>query len=216
MAKRRRKDGEATRAQIIETAGALIATQGFAHTTSKSIAEKAGVDLATINYHFGGRDGLYKILLAEGHRYFIDITELAALAESDIEPRQKLAGFLEQIIKKLMKEQGWQAQLFLRELLAPSKGSVEILQTVITPKTLYMQKIIHQITKIPQDDPLIQRCMMNVMAPCLVLLVSGSGTPNFIKNMVDISSVQEIVTHHQRFSLAGLDAVSKAYHDRKE
>ncbi len=55
-----RTDGEATYNRILETAGKLFATSGFAETSSKAIAAKAEVDLASINYHFGSRSGLYQ------------------------------------------------------------------------------------------------------------------------------------------------------------
>ncbi len=214
MIRRRRSDGEATRAQLLETAGTLIVEQGFAHTTNKAIAEKAGVDLATINYHFGGRAGLYQAVLAEGHRHFIDIAALAALDESDLEPRAKLASILEQVMVKLMKEPGWQAQVFISEVVAPSINMEDFFQTVIMPKEMYLRKILHQITKIPEDDLAIQRCMMSIMAPLLLLLVSGNGTPNPMQQLKEVDGYDELVKHHLRFSLAGLDAISEEYHGK--
>jgi TetR/AcrR family transcriptional regulator, regulator of cefoperazone and chloramphenicol sensitivity len=59
-----RADGEATRAKILESAGRLFAAQGYAEATSKEIAADADVDLASINYHFGSRSGLYLTVLA--------------------------------------------------------------------------------------------------------------------------------------------------------
>ena len=52
-----RADGELTRTRILETAGQLFAAHGFAATPSKAIAAQAEVDLASINYHFGSRNG---------------------------------------------------------------------------------------------------------------------------------------------------------------
>ena len=62
-----RADGEVTRSRILEAAGELIALHGFAETPSKAIATQAGVDLASINYHFGSRGGLYQAVLIEAH-----------------------------------------------------------------------------------------------------------------------------------------------------
>lgn len=215
MSKKRRRDGKATRDRLLEAAGTLIAQQGFAHTTNRAIAEKAGVDLATINYHFGGRDGLYQAVMAEGHRHFIDITQLAALDESPMPPREKLARILEQLMTTLMEEPGWQAQIFVRELFAPSKNVKTIFQTVILPKKQYFQKIIHQITGIPEDDFAIQRCLMNIMSPCLMLLVSGSGIKTPIEGILKTGSNKALIGHHIRFCLAGLDAVREDYFNHK-
>ena len=58
MSRAGRSDGDLTKSKILDAAGRLIAQDGFAKTTSKAIAKLAEVDLAAINYHFDGRDGL--------------------------------------------------------------------------------------------------------------------------------------------------------------
>ena len=64
MSRAGRSDGDLTKSKILDAAGRLIAQDGFAKTTSKAIAKLAEVDLAAINYHFDGRDGLYRAVLA--------------------------------------------------------------------------------------------------------------------------------------------------------
>lgn len=61
MSRNRRSDGDATKAKILDAAGNLIAQHGFAQTSNKAIAQAAEVDLAAINYHFNGRDGLASV-----------------------------------------------------------------------------------------------------------------------------------------------------------
>ena len=53
-----RPDGDATRALLLETAGQVFAERGFADGTSKEICERAGTPMASVNYHFGSREGL--------------------------------------------------------------------------------------------------------------------------------------------------------------
>ena len=65
-----RSDGEATRTRILEAAGELFATTGYAETSNKAIAAHAQVDLASINYHFGNRSDLYQAVLTEADRKF--------------------------------------------------------------------------------------------------------------------------------------------------
>lgn len=216
MDKKRRRDGKATRARLLEAAGNLIAQQGFAHTTNKTIAEKAGVDLATINYHFGGRDGLYEAVMAEGHRHFIDIARLEALDESNMTPKEKLACILEQFMTTMMEDPGWQAKIVVRELVAPPENAKSAFESVIMPNTLYLQKIIHQITGIPENDFSIQRCLMNIMGPCLMLLVLRSGVETPVQQMLKTDSSQALINHHLNFTLAGLDAVTNEYFKKKQ
>ena len=79
-----RTDGEATRARILQAAGELFGSRGFAETTSKAVAAHAGVDLASINYHFGSRSGLYQATLIEAHRRLFTVDALSQLVHAPL------------------------------------------------------------------------------------------------------------------------------------
>ena len=59
----KRGDGDLTRARILESAGQLAAECGYANMTSKQVCERAHVNMAAVNYHFGSREGLYAAVL---------------------------------------------------------------------------------------------------------------------------------------------------------
>src|SRR6187397_1194924 len=104
-----RSDGEATRARILETAGALFAVSGFAHTTAKAVAKRANVNLASINYHFQSRDGLYRAVLLEAHQRMLSLTELREVAGSELSAADKLKALIDQWITQATNQQlGWQ------------------------------------------------------------------------------------------------------------
>src|SRR5690606_24997759 len=105
-----RADGETTRHRILEAAGELFASAGFGETTSKMIAARAAVDLASINYHFGSRGGLYQAVLVEAHRRLVSIDSLQRLASTDLPARQKLRHLIEGLVESTTAEQGWHAR----------------------------------------------------------------------------------------------------------
>lgn len=51
--------GEQTRAALIEAAMPVFGQAGFEAASTRAIADRAGVNLALIAYHFGGKQGLY-------------------------------------------------------------------------------------------------------------------------------------------------------------
>ena len=51
----RRARGDDTRVQILAAARDGLAENGAAATTTRAIAERAGVQLSLVHYHFGGR-----------------------------------------------------------------------------------------------------------------------------------------------------------------
>lgn len=58
VGRRSRSDGERTRAAITAAAVELIAEQGLAATTQRKVAQRAGVSLASVTYHFATVDDL--------------------------------------------------------------------------------------------------------------------------------------------------------------
>ena len=55
--------GEATRQLIFDAASEVLRAQGGAATTTRAVAERAGVRLSLVHYHFGGKGGLLAALL---------------------------------------------------------------------------------------------------------------------------------------------------------
>lgn len=114
-----RADGQSTRQSIIEAAGQLFAERGYAETTSKEICARARTNIAAVNYHFGGRDGLYLHLLREVHQHMMGREALARLAQADLPPEEKLSRFLAALVHGIIDDTGWHTRLWARECSAP-------------------------------------------------------------------------------------------------
>ena len=66
----RPRDGnpEETRREILRAAGEAFAACGFVGATTRAVAARAGVNVATLHYHFGSKEGLYRAVL-DGSRH---------------------------------------------------------------------------------------------------------------------------------------------------
>lgn len=62
----RPRDGDPakTRLAILRAAEESFAASGFAGATTREVAAKAGVNVATLHYHFGNKERLYRAALA--------------------------------------------------------------------------------------------------------------------------------------------------------
>jgi len=54
-----------TRREILKAAEESFAAWGFAGATTRQVAAKAGVNVATLHYHFGNKEGLYRAVIEE-------------------------------------------------------------------------------------------------------------------------------------------------------
>src|SRR5271170_2945393 len=66
------RPSDITRERIIKAAERLFAERGYDGTSIRAIVAKARVNQAAINYHFDGKDGLYRAVL---HTAFRAMTE---------------------------------------------------------------------------------------------------------------------------------------------
>ncbi len=57
--------GEETRGRILEAALELFAASGFEGASTRTIAERAGVNLPAIQYYFGSKEGLYRAVVEQ-------------------------------------------------------------------------------------------------------------------------------------------------------
>ncbi|HEX8156891.1 MAG TPA: TetR family transcriptional regulator [Solirubrobacteraceae bacterium] len=65
---RRRHDAQASRAALLQAAGALFHERGYDAATVRDIGDRAGVDPALIARYFGGKEGLYLAALQRDQR----------------------------------------------------------------------------------------------------------------------------------------------------
>ena len=57
--------GEDTRRRILDTALTLFGSLGFEATSTRALAERAGVNLPAIQYYFGSKEGLYRAVIQQ-------------------------------------------------------------------------------------------------------------------------------------------------------
>lgn len=200
----RRVDGMATKAKILESAGQLFGARGFGATTSKAVAEHAGVDLASINYHFGSRGGLYEAVLVAAHRRFIALEELNAITALDIPAEKKLRRVIELLAARFTINGHWSGPVLVRELLNQSSHLDVLIEREVPPKLAVVLNILHQITGIPAGDPALVRCFISVMTPCLALYVAQGSKPSRLFSI----QPEAMADHLYRFALAGLKAIA--------
>ena len=60
--------GETTKARLLEAAGEEFAEKGYEAARIRTICDRAGANLAAVNYHFGDKEQLYVEAVLEAHR----------------------------------------------------------------------------------------------------------------------------------------------------
>jgi AcrR family transcriptional regulator len=166
-----RSDGQEARAQLLSAALALFAEHGFAKTSTRAIAQAAGVNLAAIRYYFGDKAGLYAACFDEpmgGNAG--QLTELFSAPELPIAEalRRFLTSYVEplkqgEIVRQCMR-------LHMREMLEPTGRWAQEVERDIKGPHMALLEVLARHLGVPADDDLHR----------LTFAITGLGMQLFI------------------------------------
>jgi TetR/AcrR family transcriptional regulator, regulator of cefoperazone and chloramphenicol sensitivity len=205
-----RADGLTTRKELLEAAGAIFAEHGYAKATSKEICERAGANIAAVNYHFGGKDGLYSAVLEEAHHRLVSLETVAAAAHSDVDPRIKLRVLLTRIVSEIERRErgGWELRVLSREVMSQSPLIDGLINNQIAPKAKLVRGVIAEIMALPAEHPAVSRAVISVMGPCIFLIIVNRDLQRKVAPHLD-PDPEALVEHMLTFTLAGMRAVAR-------
>jgi TetR/AcrR family transcriptional regulator, regulator of cefoperazone and chloramphenicol sensitivity len=152
-----RHDGEASRARLLASGLRLFAQQGFAKTSTRELAEDAGVNVASISYYFGDKAGLYRAVFFEPLGSPQD--DVARISAPGLSLPQALAGLYAGFLEPL--KRGDTARLCMklhfREMLEPTGLWQEEIAHGIRPIHEALLSVLCRHFGLAQADDELQR-----------------------------------------------------------
>jgi AcrR family transcriptional regulator len=97
------RPSDITRERVIKAAERLFAERGYDHTSIRAIVAKARVNQAAINYHFDGKDGLYREVLRSAFRALTEGQVSHAAEIKALSRERALAEFVRYQLRGLLK-----------------------------------------------------------------------------------------------------------------
>lgn len=184
--------GEEARRRLIEAGIEVFGLYGYEAASTRMIADKAGVNLASIPYYFGNKEGLYQAV-AEYIATHIEEPEAialmqrveAALNDSQLPKEQALNllhelfdGFITTLLDNGTPEL-WTRFIF-RELMT-STSIFDILNTQVVQKTILpCASLIGRILDKPNDDP---ECLVRAFSLFGQVLIFKTVREASLKNL---------------------------------
>jgi AcrR family transcriptional regulator len=200
--------GSDIRQRIIQAAGPIFAQKGFDGTTIREICRKAGVNVAAVNYHFGGKAELYRETVTAAHP--VKFTQKPAQLSwpPGTPPQQKLRDFIRTMLERVLQidPNSWQEELLLREVLNPTPVCHPMIRRYFQTGMELLGGICRELfsTEVPED--VLLRTMLSIVAQCVYYRTARKvlelvlGPQRFRR----IADLEALVDHITRFSLAAL------------
>ena len=199
--------GDDPRRRILNAAGPIFAEKGYEATTVREICQAAGVNLAAVNYYFGGKERLYGEALREAHPAKsgpapdFDWTE-------GTPPEKKLTDFIRWLLVHMLSVQKspWQERLFVREIMDPTPAFRELLCEHFRAGFEQLQKILDQI--LPDDVPRHKRYQIgfSIIGQC-VYYRAGRHVVSLMVGEEDLKAhyrAEQLAEHISQVTLAAL------------
>ncbi len=162
----KKQQSEATRTTLINTGARLFALHGYHGVSMRTLASEAGVNIAAVSYHFGGKTGLYEAIL----QAFIDIRDKVVPTPEEI--RERMAGvqddpfalaacvdwFVDRLVRGILTQEQHSRPAFIisrelaqptelhpkleRDFIAPSQESLRIFTSLAMPGCRDREEVI--------------------------------------------------------------------------
>jgi AcrR family transcriptional regulator len=200
-------DFSTTEQRLLEAAGETFAELGYRAATVRQICEKAGANVAAVNYYFGDKEKLYMAVLrsvpdahAEKYPPRFGLRPEATAAE-------QLRAYIQSLLRRIFDagRPGWHAKIVAREMVEPTRALDSLLEEVARPLHRELAAIVRQLLGPAANDADVKLCVLSIMGQCVYYhharAVLSRLYPEQTPNSEDLA---RLVDHITEFSLAAL------------
>lgn len=207
--------GDETRQALLDAATRVFLDQGFRAARVRDIATAAGVRLSAINYHFGGKEGLYLAVLQYHAQLALQHAPLPSPAPG--EPLElRFRAFVRALVMRMLDPASPSriASLMVREAANPTPALDVMFERFTKPQSAVLFGMLRELFGPAADADLIARAGIGVVAQSMVYVgmraLVDKVRPGFYQRP---DGVAELAEHIATFSWAGLQALA---HERSE
>lgn len=186
-----------TRIRILEAAAAIFAEHGYAATTIRQICSQAQVNLAAVNYHFGGKEGLYRDTIRFLRRRAYESYPTTYGLAADASPDEQLRAFVRSFLLRTSFDEKTQefGTIVMREMVEPTAALDMMLDEGIRSLFGQLVGIVSDLLPAETDAEIVLASARSIISQCLFYLFSRS--------------VISRMSPEEKFGLEDLDRVSE-------
>ncbi len=196
--------------RILEAAGEIFGKEGFKAATIRRIADAADANVASINYHFRDKEGLYAAVLENLFQMGFAKFPADMDIKNDAAPEERLRAFIRAMFFRLLSKDGWAGmsgpgRLIAREFLEPTPSFEPIIEKYIRPQKKILMSIVEELLPRSPSSRILASCCLSIIGQCIYYAL-GAPVIKKITEQTDqlednLEHLAEFVT---QFSLGGI------------
>jgi AcrR family transcriptional regulator len=203
---------DTTRQRIIEAAGEIFAERGYEAATVRDICQRAGANVAAVNYYYGDKQRLYIEAVVRAHRWRMERAKLPEWLPNT-PPQKKLADFIATFMRRIRSgpENTWHTRLIMREMMHPTAACAELVQASIRPQFETLLGILRELLPPGMSAEQLHLAAFSVVGQCLFYHFADP----VIRNLVDRSEysgydIDKLARHIAAFSRAAMQGMASS------
>lgn len=208
------EDGRAaTREQLLDAAAEVFAESGFRSATVREICQRAGANIAAINYHFGDKEALYTEVVRRCMRTARDKYPPTAGLSVKATPEQRLRAFVRSFLLRIFDSgpSGMRGRLILREMVEPTNALDVAIAEEARPMADYLMEIVREFLGPKAADQQVRLCGMSVVSQVLFYNHCRPMVVRLFPEMkIDARLIEQLTDHITAFSVAGFRQATKS------
>src|SRR3954447_21022196 len=198
---------DTTRERIAEAAGEIFAERGFDATTVRDICQRAGANVAAVNYYFGDKQRLYVEAVVRAHRWRMEQARLPEWSDNT-PPETKLSDFIATFFRRVLTgpDDTWHTKLVMREMANPTAACAELVQSSIRPQFEILLAILRELLPADVSDQRLRLTAFSIVGQCLFYHFADPVVRNLLtaEEYAELD-VTVLAQHVLDFSLASID-----------
>lgn len=207
-----RQRDQATRARVLNAAARLFAERGFTKVTVREICRKARANVAAVNYHFSGKEGLYRAVIQTAIDTMQVTTDTARAAGRDLPPEARLRAYIGVFLQRSggRNPGTWIHQVMMREISDPTPALEMVVEQVMKPRMSYLCGLIADLIGCPPDDVRAVRCALSLQSQFQMLMWTNAMARFAPRLDIATNPLEDVCEHIARFTLGGIYRIRDA------
>jgi len=194
-----------TRHRLLQVAGEVFAENGFSAATVREICERAGANIAAVNYHFRDKEHLYIEVIRHAHHGGVE--DLPPEWKLGTPPAVKLREYIRHMLTRILEDERpvWHAQLMLREMTEPTQACVALVESYLRPRYDRLDEVITELVSAETSATDRHLIAFSIVGQCLHFKVLRRIGPLLVGEAeYRTYDVARLANHVAQFSLAAL------------
>ncbi len=207
-----------TRDRLVRVAAERFAEHGYHNVSVRDICRDARANVAAVNYHFGGKLGLYREVVGAAIEAIRAASDRMIFAAEDRPPTERLRHYVNAYVRTIAGNDhqldparvAWVHQLMAHESTEPTPLASWIAEQALMPRIRYLSAVVAELMHCKPTDRRVNRCMVSIQAQCLFYAAPNkfrdTAFPGWPPSKGELAAAAD---HIVEFSLAGIRQASR-------